>query len=260
MSIKNHPLKIFKNPLLHPPHSNALLGMFIVSASSMIAECCATTGLDWIAVDMEASIASRQDLLHMAQAFNGSAMVFLVRVAENNQQYIEAALDTGVHGIIVPKVSTQHDAERAVKASYYSPIGKRGLNPIRCSAYFDSVSSYIEKASTISCFVQIETQKAIENLDTIASVKGVSGLFIGLGDLTMDYGLLADFENPVIQDAIMLVLSTCKKYDLIPGIFAYSNELARRYVQLGFKLIGMGNEIKFLRQAIDSNLSDIKKS
>lgn len=251
-----HPLQSWENPFINN-NKNYSLGMFIVSASSMISECCATTGIDWLAVDIEASPATRHDLLHIAQSVNGSSVTLFARVAQNNQQYIEAALDVGVHGVIVPKVSTVEETKNVVSACYYPPMGTRGLNPIRCSAYFNAHQRYADMANSVSCIIQIETKQAIENLEEIAMVKGIDGLFIGCGDLAASLGIAGQFEHPEFHAAIEKVLAIAEKNNLIPGIFAYSNDLAKKYLGMGFKMIGIGNEIKFLRVGIENSILDI---
>ncbi|OGT29779.1 MAG: hypothetical protein A3E87_05455 [Gammaproteobacteria bacterium RIFCSPHIGHO2_12_FULL_35_23] len=255
----SHPLRNWQNTFKELSQQDMpLLGMFIVSGSSIISECSATTDLHWVAADMEASPATKQDLIHIAQSFNGSSVSFLVRVAENNQQLIESALDIGAQGIVVPKVSTKEEALQVTSACYYPPLGTRGLNPIRCSGYFYDINNYLKNAKNITCMVQIETVEAVENLDEIATVKGISGLFIGCGDLAACYEIPGEFEHPKFQEAIKKVLNVCKKNHLIPGIFAYSNQLAKEYIKMGFKMIGIGNEIKFLKTSIEGSIREIK--
>jgi 2-keto-3-deoxy-L-rhamnonate aldolase RhmA len=258
---RTHPLQSWNNSIKKGNLKNKFsLGMFIVSASSIISECCSVSGIEWMAVDMEASPATRHDLIHIAQSLNGTSITIFVRVAENNKQLIEAALDVGVHGVIIPKISCAADALSAVQASYYQPMGERGLNPIRCSAYFKEISSYLKNANdSVSCIAQIETRKGVNNLDEIASVKGIGGLFIGCGDLAADYGRPGEFESLDMVRARKLVLEACKKYDLIPGIFAYSEELARKYIDEGFVMVGIGNEIKFLQCGLEDSISRITK-
>lgn len=258
--MKYHPLQswdnISKKKVLIS--SQPFLGLFVVTGSSLISECSATTGINWIAVDMEASPATRYDLIHIAQSLNGSSVTLFVRVAQNNQQYIESALDIGAHGIIVPKVCTSKQASEAVDAVYYAPIGSRGMNPIRCSAYFKNLGDYLSRAnSSILCIPQIETAKAVNNISEIAKVKGVSGLFIGCGDLANDFGTPGEFDTILMQNARTRILNACTKHNLIPGIFAYSEELAKKYIHEGFKMIGIGNEIKFLRNAIEGSINNI---
>ena len=258
----HHPLKEWSSKFreAHQQTERSLLGMFIVSASSLISECCATTGIDWLAADMEASPATRHDLLHIAQSLNGSSVGLFARVAQNNQQYIEAALDVGVCGVIVPKVSNASQAREVVNASYYPPLGTRGMNPIRCSGYFCNAEAYIRKANeNILCIAQIETKEAVENVKEIAAVSGISGLFIGCGDLAADYGMPGSFSTPQMQHAISTVLEACKEFGRVPGIFAYNEELAKEYIKKGYIMVAVGNEIKFLRACIESTLSNIKK-
>lgn len=259
--MKHHPLQIKKRHFSKENINSFSLGMFLVSGSSIVSECCAVTGIDWMAVDMEASPATRYDLIHIAQSLNGSSIYLFARVAENNKQYIEAALDVGVDGVIIPKISSLEDAISAVTGCYYPPLGKRGLNPIRCSAYFKEMPHYLKNANNfVSCIAQIETQEAITNLEAIASVAGIKGLFIGSGDLALELGTPGNFESSEMNKARKEVLAACKKHHLIPGIFAYNDELAKKYIDEGFIMIGIGNDIKFVQSGIENSLTEIKKN
>ena len=92
------------------------LGLFLVSASSMMAEAAGTLGFDWAVIDVEASPADRSVVLHMLQALTGSGVTPFVRVPNHSQDVIEHALDTGALGVVVPKVSTAEQAHAVSEA------------------------------------------------------------------------------------------------------------------------------------------------
>jgi 2-keto-3-deoxy-L-rhamnonate aldolase RhmA len=231
------------------------VGMFIVSASSLIAEACATRGMDWLVLDMEASPAGRMELLGMLQALNGRDVLGLVRVAVNDQQMIEAALDAGANGIVVPKVSNAHEAAAVVRAAKYPPGGVRGVNPIRSSGYFGDMARYFREADDRTVVaVQIETAAALLHLDEIAGTPGVDILFVGCGDLAAELGRIGEVDHPDVQAAVAQVLRACHAAGKIPGIFAYSIELARRYYELGYRFIAIGNDVKMMLGSIEESL------
>lgn len=224
--------------------------MFLVSGSPLFAEACSLLDLDWIVVDMEASPMTKVDALHMLQAMSASPVIQFVRVPALDRHLIEHALDQGAHGIIVPKVETKEQAAAAAEACRYPPVGNRGINPIRSSGYFTNLSEYLASVNERTiCAVQIETQSGLGAADEIANVAGIDIVFIGVGDLASNLGQPGIPDGAAMDEACGRILEATIAAGKIPGIFAYSEELARKYIQDGFKFIALGNEIKFFMAA-----------
>lgn len=254
-----HPLMSIENTTLQKlSNGDATSGIFCVSGSALIVECCASHGFDWLVLDIEASPLSRSELTHCLQAMNGSSTTSLTRVDSHQKCSIEAVLDAGSSGIIVPKVDNAEQALAIVDAAYYPPMGNRGLNPIRCSAYFNNLSDYVTKANEqILCLAQIETREALENVSEISAIDGIDGVFVGCGDLSMQLGCFGEMTHPKMNAAIDRVLEACREHNKIPGVFAYSDELAVHYRKLGYQFIAVGNDIKFLNAGIQLTKSAI---
>lgn len=225
-------------------------GMFLVAGSALFAEASSLLDLDWIAIDMEAAPMTKVDSLHMLQAVSASSVIALVRVPKLDRHLIEHALDQGAHGVIVPKIESAEDAAAAVDACRFPPAGSRGVNPIRASAYFTNLSAYFEEANDRTmCAVQIETRRGLEAATEIAAVPGVDIVFIGVGDLAMSLGQPGVADGSSMDEACDRILRATLAAGKIPGIFAYSDELAVQHIDAGFKLIAIGNEIKLFMAA-----------
>jgi 2-keto-3-deoxy-L-rhamnonate aldolase RhmA len=67
-------------------------------------------------------------------------------------------------------------------------------------------------------FVMIETALALQNLDSIASVDGVDVLLVGSNDLSIELGCPAEFESPVLKEALEKVSQACKKHGKIMAL------------------------------------------
>ncbi|WP_080962101.1 HpcH/HpaI aldolase family protein [Chromobacterium subtsugae] len=256
-----HPLLNAGNPIKDKlAAGRTCFGLFLVSASALIAECCATRGPDWLLVDMEASPADRRDLIQMLQALNGSRTAGMVRVARNERHLIEAALDSGAQGLMVPKVDSAADARAVANCAYYPPRGRRGVNPIRCSAYFSRLPDYFAEANqSLLTIVQIESAQAVAEADDIAAVDGIDVLFIGCGDLACDLGQAGQVTGALMDAAIEQVLEACHRHGKIAGIFAYSLELAQRYARQGFRFIAFGNDMKLLAQSLEQQMRSLEE-
>ncbi|MFY0591928.1 HpcH/HpaI aldolase family protein [Roseivirga sp.] len=233
-------------------------GAFLLSANSFIAESLANQRLDWLLIDMEASHASKEDLIHILQALNGYEISPLVRVSDRNKHNVDYSLDFGAKGILFPKIDTINQADEMSLSCFYPPKGTRGVNPIRTSGYYTKPTRYyssINDALLVS--VQIESRESVENVFDIAQSEHVDVLFLGLGDLAASYGQIGNVNGELMEDARKRVLRACKKYDKIPGIFAHSNDVAKQYVKEGFLFIGIGNDIKFMNEGLKDCLKRI---
>jgi 2-keto-3-deoxy-L-rhamnonate aldolase RhmA len=236
------------------------LGIFHLTANSHVSEALSTTLLDWLVYDMEASPASKEGVVHFLQSLKGSGVAGMVRPALSEHSAIEQALDAGAAGMIIPKIDTKEGCQRVVAAAKYPPLGKRGVNPVRASGYFSDVKSYFNSANAETLiFVQAESRQAVENIESILSVDGLDGVFVGCGDLAMDLGCAGEMDSPAMVAAIKTVLQACQKHKKVPGIFAYSLDLAKQFIADGYQLVAFGNDIGLLKQAVGHNLDALKR-
>src|SRR5204862_5445376 len=99
--------------------------------------------------------------------------------------------------------------------------------------------------------VQLETRRALSELEAIAAVEGIDGLFIGPSDLAGDLGYLGNNRHP---EAVAVFADACaraKEAGKPIGILAPVEEDARRYLDMGFGYVAVGRDIGLLRRAAD---------
>jgi 2-keto-3-deoxy-L-rhamnonate aldolase RhmA len=235
-------------------------GLFMLTGNSALAELTGLLGFDWAVLDMEASPMSKQDAFHCVQALTGSRCSPVVRVPYLSRHHIEHALDIGAHGVLIPKVDTVRAATAAAAACRYPPDGERGINPVRASGYFGNMETYLSQANQATyCIVQIESAEAVENVDRIVFVPGVDAIFIGMGDLASAFRQPGEMTGPLMDKARTAVLDAARRSGKHAGIFAYSLDLARQYIEEGFSLVAVGNDIKFFREAAMLALAEVPK-
>src|ERR1700739_2215886 len=113
------------------------------------------------------------------------------RIPWNDTVMIKRALDVGARTLLVPFVQNAEEARRAVAATRYPPRGVRGVAVVVRASDFGRVPQYLENAHQDTCLlVQLETRAALQEIEAIAQVDGVDGLFIGPSDLAADMGHL----------------------------------------------------------------------
>ena len=210
-------------------------------------------GFDWLFIDGEHAPLSIETMQMLMQAMNGSDCTPVVRPQWNDMVIIKRILDIGAHGVVVPWVNTKEEAEYAVRACKYPPEGLRGYGPRR-AALFDP--DYPKTANDeILVVVQIETRKAISNLDDILSVKGIDACYIGPSDLSQSFGCYPpqfgnskyELANPQYIDAFDKVVAAAKKWRKPAGMFAVQESI-QWAIEKGFTLNTVGNADSFLMQ------------
>src|SRR5262245_8101646 len=91
----------------------------------------ADAGYDFVLFDTQHSPWEIKQLQPSIQAMRGKQAAPLVRVAGNHADQICFALDAGARGIVVPMVNTRAEAEAAVRACRYHPLGNRSNAGVR---------------------------------------------------------------------------------------------------------------------------------
>ena len=94
----------------------------------------------------------------------------------------------------------------------------------------------------------IETKQAIENLDEILSVDGLTGVYIGPADMSSSYGLPPKFdvrEDPVFSN-IKLISEKAKKFGKIAGIHNGSTDYAKEMINIGYDLVTILSDFRVM--------------
>ncbi|MBM3451490.1 MAG: 2-dehydro-3-deoxyglucarate aldolase, partial [Armatimonadetes bacterium] len=97
-------------------------------------------------------------------------------------------LDSGADGMIFPHVRNASEARAVVNASLFPPLGMRGaLTSSRASRYgtaYATPADYYKAANEATWVLpMIEDVEAVDAVDEILTVPGVSGIFVGPGDM-----------------------------------------------------------------------------
>ena len=229
--------------------------------STASCEAMAHQGWDSLTIDMQHGLIDYSNALPMMQTISTTNVTPLARVNWNEPGQIMKILDAGSYGIICPMVSNRQEAEKFVKACLYPPKGYRSFGPIRGLLY--GGSDYGKHANDeILKFAMIETKEALENLDSIMSTPGLSGIYIGPADLSLAIGEEPSFDKPEgdkVYDTIMKILEHAKKNKIIAGIHNMKAEYADKMIQKGFQLVTVGSDQRFMSGGAKEAVGKFKK-
>lgn len=91
--------------------------------------------------------------------------------------------------------------------------------------------------------VQIETRRGVENLEKIAAVDGIDGLFIGPGDLAAALGHVGDLAHTDVVKTIEQIISRARACGKPIGILTSDEAFARRLIELGCTFVDVGCDL-----------------
>lgn len=212
------------------------------------AELLASAGFESVTIDMQHGLIDDPAALQILQALDQRRCAALVRLAWSEPAAIMRALDRGAAGVIAPMIASPADVAALVAACRYPPEGMRSYGPVRVGVAHGA-AGLAEVGQVPLVFPMVETAAALEQLQAIADVPGISGLYVGPSDLSLSLGLPlpADFRAPRLREALVAVASACAARGLIPGIFA-DVASATDLAGLGYRLITVVSDGELIRR------------
>jgi 2-keto-3-deoxy-L-rhamnonate aldolase RhmA len=218
--------------------------------------------LDFVWIDMEHNALSLEAVQAHIIATKGSRTVPLVRVRANDPILIKPVLDIGAAGIVIPMVRSVQEATLAVQACRYPPQGIRGIGPRRASNYGRSLDvDFFRKANEeILVMVQIEHRDAVENLEGILDVPGLSGIAIGRADLSASMGYTGQWDHPEIERVVEEIVRKARRTEVLVGMGGGDDpEIAGKWVKKGVQWIQMGGDYSFMLRGASEVLARMEE-
>ena len=237
----------------------AQLGLWSSLSSNYSVEVIAGAGFDWLLLDTEHSPNDLESLLTQLQAAAPYATHPVVRVPWNDMVAIKRVLDIGAQSLLVPYVSTPEEAAAAVSYIRYPPAGLRGVAGTTRASRFGRVKDYARRAQEEMCLlVQLETQRALDNLEAICAVEGIDGVFIGPADLHASLGHTGEIANPEVKPLIDEAIRRIRKCGRAPGILTPNEADARHWLGCGALFVAVGADVGILARGAESLAAKFK--
>lgn len=245
-------------------------GIFSGDFSLANARALAASDLDFIFIDMEHSPYDVETLQAFLLGMTDKERVLekgnlqmdvtpLVRIPmngrENLQWMVKQVLDVGAFGIVFPYVETAAETENAISSMRYpqrrgdgamEPAGTRGASP-GIARWFWGASDYFDRADVwpldprgdLLAVIQIESKKAVDNIEEITAVPGIGAIFIGPSDLSISYGVPGQRDHPEVASGMRKVLDACKRRNIPCGLTTGAESVAH-YLEEGYSFVTVG--------------------
>lgn len=233
------------------------LGMMVrLSRSPDIARIAKTSGHDFLFIDAQHSIFNLETISGIAQAALGCDIDALVRVPSVDVPDIGLMLDNGVAGIVFPDIRNAQDAQRAVAACRFPPLGSRSVTGGYPQFNFRAMTSSeamreLEDACLVACM--IECPEGLRNLEEICAVPGIDLIHFGTFDFAARVGKPGQILDSEVVEAQRRVIDAAReagKFVGCAGSRSIEHQVAN--IQAGAQFIVTQSDMGFLQSAAKS--------
>jgi 2-keto-3-deoxy-L-rhamnonate aldolase RhmA len=221
-------------------------------------------GFDAMFVDLEHGGLNMTEAGQLCVAGLTTGVTPFVRIPGHEPYLAGQVLDLGAMGVVVPHVDTAADARLMVDACLYPPVGHRGFSStVPQLRYLNwpaaEVRAHINSQTTI--MAQIETRKAVKNIEAIAAVDGIDIVLVGANDLLLDMGIPGQHGHDKLLKALEKIAKGCRNQGKhcgiggVPGPFSLIQEI----YGMGFRLMSVGADTNLLANAFKTAGAEMRR-
>ena len=226
-------------------------GTFSHLGSAYAIEALGLIGLDYVIIDTEHGPFSEEASADFIRAAEMRGISPFVRVRDSSRPAVLRMLDIGAQGLIVPNVRSVEEVRALVSYSKYFPMGERGVAFGRGSGFGrmpfaqDKVK-YFDICNREQLLIpQCETKGCLDNIEEIAAIEGVDGIFVGPADLSVALGKPTVYDEAHAK-AIERVLAACKAAGKLSFIYTSDAAGSQKYLKMGYDSVTQGSDAGFL--------------
>ncbi|MYN13936.1 host specificity protein [Pusillimonas sp. TS35] len=212
-----------------------------------------TCGVRNLVIDIEHGIFPLDALDRFLAFTKSKGMRVLAKVAGPQPEAIQQALDCGADGVIIPHILDAAHAAEICAVAKFPPRGVRSYFGGRPVNYRRPDSSFYENEDRrIRCYPLIETPTSLEDIEAIAALDVVDGLFPGPSDLCLSSGRGSYRFDEVDQAAIIRCANAARqngKTWIMPGWTPQERALA---VAHGAEEVVVSTQFMLIRTGIEN--------
>ncbi len=237
------------------------IGTWLSLGNITAARFLARAGFAWLTVDIEHSLVDWETATHIFASVADAGCTALARVPSNRHDHIKRVLDNGAHGIVVPMVNSREEAQAAVAAAKYPPVGNRSVGGAVHALNFDTTANeyYARANDEILVVLQCEHITAVENADAIFSVPGIDAIFVGPHDLAASMRG-SDGKAPsgeATTQVMKRIFDACRRNKVAPGLHCGSAEEARVRIDEGWQFLAVASELRMMLNAAENVVREL---
>lgn len=236
------------------------IGLWVGLADGYVAELLASVGYDWLLIDAEHAPNDLRTILSQLQGAARHPAHAVVRPPSDDPVLIKQILELGVQTLLLPMVESAEQARDIVRATRYPPGGIRGVgSSLARASLWNQYPRYLDEADDQMCvLVQVESAAGLEQVEAIAAVDGVDGVFFGPADLSASLGLRGQPFHPRVQGAIERGLQQVHAAGKASGALCVDVARAKELIGLGLGFVGVGVDTTLLVRSASQLLGQFR--
>jgi 4-hydroxy-2-oxoheptanedioate aldolase len=233
----------------------AATGLWCALGDTAVLELAARAGFDYVTVDLQHGLNTWHSLPLTLRVLRATGTTVLVRVQTADPVQVTRALDLGADGVVVPMVEDAATVAAVVAACRYpstrpgAPFGDRSYGPVW--ADHDGVGDPEESSERAVCVVQLETAKAVANLEEIVAVPGLHAAYVGPYDLALSHGRGGETyrDSPVMAELAERVVTAADRAGIVGGMHCDGPEMVAHWRRRGARMLTASLDTAVVRTA-----------
>lgn len=213
----------------------------------------ANAGCRFVFYDMEHTGLGYETLKWLFATGRGLPIEPMVRVPRGDYAWLARALDLGARGVMIPMVESAAQARSIVESCRYPPAGRRGaaFGFAQDDYLGGDVGAKVRAANERTLIVaQIETERGLDEIESIAAVDGIDVLWLGHFDLSNFLGIPAAFGDPRFDAAMRRIAAVARDHGKAAGFMATDTAWLDRARAAGYTMLAVGTDVGLLGDAV----------
>jgi 2-dehydro-3-deoxyglucarate aldolase/4-hydroxy-2-oxoheptanedioate aldolase len=150
---------------------------------------------------------------------------------------------------------TAAEVTTALRHLRYPPDGDRGVATYNRACCFGLDPAALDRANDeVLAVVQIESARAVEQVEEIAALDGVDVLFVGPRDLSHDLGVPGDVLASPYLEALDRVRVAAQRFGKSCGLLVPNGVAAAEKLAQGWTFVGVASDSTLLAAALRAEL------
>ena len=234
-----------------------LVGGWMQTSNSNLAEVMSDSNYNWIALDMEHGSFSIGDLPDLFRAIEVKNKLSLVRLPSKNIEVCNQALDAGCAGVIIPNINNDLELISIRNACYLPPHGTRGVGYSRANLFGKKFAGYKKEKTTPILIAMIENISSVENLEKLLLVKGLDAILIGPYDLSASMNITGKFNHPKFKSVLNTINKLSKRYKIPCGIHIIEPKykILKKYIKQKYQFLPYSTDAVLLNTALKKSFN-----
>ncbi len=253
-----------KNLLEKLKRGENIYGTCIVSTSPIWSKSVKNSGIDFVFLDTEHIPMDRTELTVLCQVYTAMGISPIVRIPTPDPFIACMVKDAGAVGVIAPYVETVEQIRQLVGATKYRPLkGERLQRILNNQEVLEPVlKTYLKKYNEGSLsIVNIESMKAVKNLEKLLNVDGLDAVIIGPHDLSINMGLPEQYDHPEFEKVVKEIIQKSRSKGIAAGIhFPDNPDRQIKWMKEGVNFIMYSSDMLLFQKKLKEDINKIKKA